>query len=215
MKTKLTLVFLLFFITLNAQITDLKKLSNGKFYDSDVIKDINNNIKGYFLLFETDKIEKETYNLEYVVLDENLQKVTNGFITEMKLESFLITSKKINVDVNFFNKKLLIQFSDNFDNDEEVEYFRRYRILDLKDNKLSEMFIYNKDKLNINPVFDRKLKNFDENQTYKIIGIEGVGLIVDKSEKDKFSDAKSLICYDENFNQIWKTEYELKKKRVW
>jgi hypothetical protein len=204
------LFFLTSFLSVNAQITNLQKLSNGKFYDSDVIRDENNNIKGYFLLFETDKIAKETVELEYIVLDENLTKVTNGLIVEMKFESLLAKADRIKIDVTFFNNKLLIEFRDNF-KDDNNEYFRRYRIIDLKDNKLGEMFVYNKDKLNVNPVFDRKMKNFTENQTYKIIGLDKIGLVVDKSFDDKYSKEKSLICFDENFNQKWKTDYEIEK----
>lgn len=44
MKTKLLLTFLFSFFIMNGQITNLEKLSKGKFYDSDVIKDVNNNI---------------------------------------------------------------------------------------------------------------------------------------------------------------------------
>lgn len=210
MKTKLTLVFLLFFITLNAQITDLKKLSNGKFYDSDVIKDINNNIKGYFLLFETDKIEKETYNLEYVVLDENLQKVTNGFITEMKYESFLITSKKINVDVTLNNEKLLLRLSDDINAGMSSEAYVRFRILDLKTNKLTDIFTFNKNELKLNPKIDRKVSNYSENFSQYMYFFNNVGLVVDSKEKDsktKIED-RYLAAYDDNFKEIWKFNYD-------
>jgi hypothetical protein len=208
MKSKLLFFLLLLCFNTNAQITDLQKISNGKLYDEVEIKDENNNIKGYFLLFETDKIAKETYTLEYVVLDENLTKVTKGTITEMKYNSWLVKADIVSVKVSIFNNKLLIQFSDNSDG---LEFFKRYRILDLKTNILSDRFIYNKDKLNINPLFDRTLKNFNENQTFNIIGLNNIGLLVDKSKKDKYSDVKSLICYDENFNQKWKIDYNLEK----
>jgi hypothetical protein len=68
MKNNFLLLFCFFsFSILQAQIVDLQKLSKGRLYFSDVIKDENNNLRGYFLLFETDKIAKETYQLEYVV----------------------------------------------------------------------------------------------------------------------------------------------------
>jgi hypothetical protein len=211
MKSKLLFFLLLLCFNTNAQITDLQKFSNGKLYDEAEIKDENNNVKGYFLLFETDKIAKKTYTLEYVVLDENLTKVTNGFITEMKFESLLVSADRVSVLVTLFNNKLLIQFSEKMDSGDGVDYFKRYRILDLKSNKLSEMFNYFKGKLNVNPDTNRKFTNFDEGEAYKILGVQNVGLVVDKNKKDKFSDEKSLICYDENFNQKWKTDYELKK----
>ena len=210
MRSKLLFFLLLLCFNTNAQITNLQKISNGKLYDEAEIKDENNNIKGYFLLFETDKIAKETYSLEYVVLDENLTKVTNGFITEMKYSSWLVSADVISVEVSIFNNKLLIQFSDNSDG---IKLFNRYRILDLKTNILSEMFNYYKDKLNINPVTNRKITNLVESEAYKILGIQNVGLVVDKNKKDKFSDEKSLICYDENFKQKWKIDYETEKNQ--
>ena len=210
MRSKLLFFLLLLCFNTNAQITNLQKISNGKLYDEAEIKDENNNIKGYFLLFETDKIAKETYSLEYVVLDENLTKVTNGFITEMKYSSWLVSADVISVEVSIYNNKLLIQFSDNSDG---IKLFNRYRILDLKTNILSEMFNYYKDKLNINPVTNRKITNLVESEAYKILGIQNVGLVVDKNKKDKFSDEKSLICYDENFKQKWKIDYETEKNQ--
>jgi hypothetical protein len=119
---KLKLLFFLMFLcfSANAQITDLQKFSNGKFYDEAEIKDENNNIKGYFLLFETDKIAKETYTLEYVVLDENLTKVTNGFITEMKYSSWLVSADVIDVKVTLFDNKLLIRLADNVNGSDNV-----------------------------------------------------------------------------------------------
>ena len=75
MKNNYFLLLSLFFcIAMQAQIVDLQKLSKGRLYSSDEIKDENNNVRGYFLLFENDKIAKETFQLEYVVLDENLTK---------------------------------------------------------------------------------------------------------------------------------------------
>lgn len=107
-KNYILILFFLCFSVIQAQVIDLEKLSRGKLYSSDEIKDQNNNIKGYFLLFENDKVAKETYELEYIVLDENLTKVTNGFITEMKFESWIVSAEKIKATVSIFNNKLLI-----------------------------------------------------------------------------------------------------------
>ena len=131
MKKKYLLLFCFFSLIANAQITNLARLSKGRLYSSDVIKDSNNSIKGYFLLFESDKVAKETYELEYGLLDENLTKVTNGFITEMKYESFLFDAKSISVEVSRYKNKLLLQLSDNFGGSDLVmdnNLFKRYRI---------------------------------------------------------------------------------------
>ena len=201
-------VLLVFTQFMHAQMVELNKLSSGKLYDSDVIKDDKNNIKGYFLLFESDKIQKETYILEYVVLDENLTKVTNGYIEEMKYNSLLLKADKITTDITLFNNKLLIELNDDTENG---KIFRRYRTLDLSNNKMSDIFIFRNGKLEVKPKFDRKLKNFDENQTDKIIGVNGVGFVTIKEEKDQTGKEKFLVCLDDNFNIRWRTTYEVTK----
>lgn len=207
---KKILFYLIFLCSIsgNAQLAELNKLSSGKLYDSDVIRDEKNNIKGYFLLFESDKIKKETFNLEYVVLDENLTKVTNGYFEEMKYSSFLLSAKRINVDVTLYDNNLLLELTDAT---EEGGFFRRYRILDLKSNKMSDIVIFKKGKIEVNPVFDRKLKNFSDNQTDKIIGLKDIGLIAIKDQKDENEKNKYIVCLDNNFKEKWKTTYEVTK----
>ena len=215
MRTKLLSFFFLLSFVVKAQITDLQKISKGKFYSSDVIRDSNNNIKGYFFLFETDKIAKETFELEYVVLDENLTKVTSGFITEMKYESWLVSANKIVINVSLYKNKLLIQFTDHF-NMQTVAEYRRFRILDLQNNKLSDPFIFNQGKMLSNPPFDRKIRNYGNVQSEEMMFCNDVGLIVDSRNLDREYENRYLVLYDENNNQVWKTIYENgeDKKRI-
>ena len=215
MKTKLVSIFFFLSFVAQAQITDLNKLSQGKFYSSDVIKDSNNNIKGYFFLFETDKIAKETYELEYVVLDENLNKVTNGFITEMKYESWLISARNIDVNLSLYKNKLLIQFTDHFDPN-GIAGYRRFRILDIQNNKLSNPFIFNQGKMISNPKVDRKIKNYASVQSEEMQFCNEIGLIVDSRNLDREYENRYLALYDENNNQVWRNDYENgeDKKRI-
>ncbi|HNP32530.1 MAG TPA: hypothetical protein PKN96_04510 [Flavobacterium sp.] len=215
MKTKILFLFLIASMGINAQITDLKKLSSGKYYSSDIIKDSNNNIKGYFFLFESDKIAKETYELEYVVLDENLTKVTNGFITEMKYESWLISARNIDVNLTLYKNKLLIQFQDYFDPN-GIAGYRRFRILDLQTNKISDPFIFNQGKMVINPKVDRKIKNYSTVQSEEMQFCNEVGLIVDSRNLDREYENRYLALYDDKSNEVWRTVYENgeDKKRI-
>jgi hypothetical protein len=207
MKIKYLIIFFFLYFAGTAQITNLNKLSSGRLYATKDIKDVNNNIKGYFLLFENDKVAKETYQLEYVILDENLTKVTSGTVNEMKFESFLIDAKKINVALWLNKTQLLIEFVDDF---ESVQAYRRYRILDVKTNKLSDPFIFNKDAIVKNPVFDRKMKNYLENESEAMAYYEGVGLMVNSRVTDKKTkkNDRYLAHYDDEFNQVWKYIYE-------
>lgn len=221
LKSLLTLFLLISFTAINAQVTDLQKISNGRFYDSDVIRDQNNNIKGYFLLFETDKIAKETVELEYVVLDENLIKVTNGFISEMKFESLLIKSKKIKCSVSLNKDKLLLRLSDDINAGMSNEAYLRYRILDLKTNKLSDLFLFNKNELKLNPSIDRKMKNYIDNFSQEMYFFNEVGLVVDAKDRDEKTkiETRYISNFDENYKELWKYKYDIsenkeKKKQI-
>lgn len=205
-KNYILILFFLCFSVIQAQVIDLEKLSRGKLYSSDEIKDQNNNIKGYFLLFENDKVAKETYELEYIVLDENLTKVTNGFITEMKFESWIVSAEKIKATVSIFNNKLLIEFGDYR---ESIVIFKRYRFLDLKTNKLSEPFIYNKGKMKLNPTFDRKISNVENNASENFYLYDGIGLILDSQTLDKKENLthRYLAHFDDNYKEVWRYNY--------
>lgn len=213
MKNNYLLVFLLCVFSFSqAQVVDLEKLSKGKLYSSDEIKDENNNIKGYFLLFENDKVSKETYELEYIVLDENLTKVTNGFLTEMKFESWLMNAEKIKASVSLYNNRLLIKFSDYR---EGVEFFQRYRFLDLLTNKLSEPFIYNKGEMKVNPEFDRKMTNAENNYSENLFLYTGMGLVVNSELLDKKENLteRYLAHLDNDFKEVWRYNYNNKEEK--
>jgi hypothetical protein len=203
----LALLLCFFCAALQAQITDLNKLSKGKFYSSDVIKDENNNIKGYFLLFESDKVAKETYELEYVVLDENLTKVTNGFITEMKYESWLVDAENIQVRTSVYKNKMLLQLADQANG---MEFFKRYRMLNIADNEVSKPFIFVKDTLRKDPVMDRKNSNYSNNESEPMAFYQGVGLMVNSKTLNKKAKmtVKYLAHYDDSMNEVWKYTYD-------
>ncbi|MNK01365.1 hypothetical protein D3C87_191620 [compost metagenome] len=212
-KNHLLLLLCLFCFTTYGQVTNLSKLSKGKFYSSDVIKDDNNNIRGYFILFESDKVAKETVELEYVVLDENLTKVTNGFMTEMKYESWLIDAQKITVGVSLYKNKLLLELADQANGQ---ELFQRYRILDVVSNEMSKPFIFNKGQLKLDPVFSRKNSEWSNNQSEAITFYDGLGLMVNSLtfEKKEGRTKKYLAHYNDDFKEVWKYEYsDIKDKR--
>ena len=207
MKYKYLLLLCLFCFEMQAQIADLNKLSKGKFYSSDAIKDGDNNIKGYFLLFELDRVAKETYELEYIVLDENLNKVTSGEITEMKYDSWLVGAKKISVHVSLYGDKLLLRFADDFST---LELFKRYRILDISKNELSTPFIFNKGKMVVDPVFNRKVSDYERNESQEIYAYKDIGLIVNSTfiDKKENSEKQYMARFDNDMKEQWRWVYE-------
>ncbi|MFD2601963.1 DUF6770 family protein [Flavobacterium suzhouense] len=213
MKHIYLLLLCLFCLSMKGQIAKLNEFSKGNFYSSDVIRDEKNNIKGYFLLYKTDKVANQTFGIEYVVLDENFTRVTNGYITEMKYESWILDSERINVNVvGVYNNKLLIELSDEI---EGIDFYTRYRVLDLKSYEISKPFVYKKNKMDMDPVFKRSRMSLAYERESERIGVfDGIGLVVDNHyEVSKNSPKRYLAHYDDNFKEVWRYEYSDKNNR--
>ncbi|HLN95072.1 MAG TPA: DUF6770 family protein [Flavobacterium sp.] len=204
---KIVILFLLLPFFLSAQVRTLENLSRGQLYSYEEIYDFNNNIRGYILLFQTDKIAKETYELEYVVLDENLEKVTNGFLQEMKFESWLFTAGSINVEAQLYGNKLLLEFSDVLGG---VGIFQRYRILDLKTNVMSDPFIFNKGEMKLNPKPSRRMRDAKETISEKTVIMDGVGLVVWSlsTNKKEGSTQQYIARFDDDMKETWRWVYD-------
>ncbi|HCC93983.1 MAG TPA: hypothetical protein DEQ26_06585, partial [Flavobacteriaceae bacterium] len=77
------LLFVLFtFITLTfsfAQVQNLKELSTGVLEQSSRLNDNDGNVIGYAFIFNKGLIKEDKFvQYEYVLLDNNLNKITNG-----------------------------------------------------------------------------------------------------------------------------------------
>src|SRR5690554_5008156 len=143
MKKTITLLLLLVSTLTFAQVQKLGELSSGKFIDSKIIyEDHTDDVFGYFLLYESDRKSKEIYELEYVVLDKNLNKITsNTFIQGIYRNLLAKTTPHLSF-VTKIDNELIVGFRDrliqmnSFIND-------RYRRINLTDFKLSPEFVIN------------------------------------------------------------------------
>lgn len=101
MKKIFTLFLVLSATIAFSQIQQLSKLSEGKFIDSKIVYDDTEDVYGYFLLYEFDRKSKEVFELEYVLLDKNLNKVTSGRFIQGVYQNLL---KKFDVGLTFVKK---------------------------------------------------------------------------------------------------------------
>ena len=121
-----------------SQIVELKKLSTGKLADASVLYDRNNDdIYGYFYIFEKDKISKTEKLYEYILLDKNLNKVCSG---EFKHSSpctdggaWLSFRFQPVYRNGFISIGISYYYYYNW-------YTFAYRLLDVKENTLSDAF---------------------------------------------------------------------------
>lgn len=134
-------VFFLFYLIVShltfSKTVELAKLSKGKLVKNKTLFDRDkDDIYGYFLIFEKDKIAQEKYLYEYVLLDKNLNKVSNGEFTQTRL----LKGSGLPVIFNpvYRNGFITIGIGWNLEFWGYKTY--AYRLLDVKENKLSDDF---------------------------------------------------------------------------
>ena len=145
MKVKLILLSLLCSLASFGQMQDLMNLSKGEIVYSSILYDSNENLYGYFYLYQTDKTSSKTMKFEYVVLDKNLNKVNNGEFEGMK-EDYLLYSRFD--DCTLMGDKLIL---DKIYYTQDAIILNTIRIISLKDNNIS----------NEKRIIDGKFTDFD------------------------------------------------------
>lgn len=146
---KISLLLVLFFsATLFSQVTKLTALSSSKFLDSKIIyEDNNEDIYGYLLLFEKDKVNANETAFELVLLDKNLNKVgttsfdqeiTNTWLIKLSSSIYFAKKSKDNLFVAIGQSNSMVEsLVDKMVEDKGISGFR---ILNLKDFTISENY---------------------------------------------------------------------------
>lgn len=67
----------------NAQMQDLAGLAEGRMVYSTILSNSNGDLFGYMFFFDQGNTDEKTKQFEYVFLDKNLNKVSNGNYTEV------------------------------------------------------------------------------------------------------------------------------------
>ena len=225
MKFLLPLI-LLFFTTSHGQVKDLAELSSGKFLDSRIVyNDNQDDVYGYILLYENDRKSKAVYELEYVLLDKNLNRLTSGTFIQNRVSSFV----KFVIEFSFVRKlenKLIIGLQDvaTIMGETSVINFR-YRELDLNTFELSPQFtMKNLEKTTGNEISDGKVSYSDLPKFLPLLPIGSTNFIV--MDQDKYMGhyegtemeeryAKKIhrfVVYDKNLKPIW--DYNFNNKDI-
>ncbi len=149
-KLLLTSIALFFTLILSAQISDLNNLASGDIEIFSPLKEVDGTFYGYFLLTNLDKVDEKTEKYEYLILDKNLNKVSNGEYVDFKYknyETYYYTPEKVNnkILISKLNKK--IAYTSAALNKVEKTKFTSHKILDLKTNTVSNSFMYANDKI--------------------------------------------------------------------
>lgn len=132
---RLILFFLLScFATTQGQMQKLAELSSGKFLDSTVIMEQDeSDVYGYCLLYELDRKSKEVFELDYVILDKNLNKLTSVSLTQAVFKTWMAKTQAELTFVKKIGNQLTIAVNDRVSNTggySAMPYFN-YRFINL------------------------------------------------------------------------------------
>jgi hypothetical protein len=88
--------------------------------------------------------------------------------------------------------------------------YRRYRVLNLSTNKMSDDFVWFNNKMDLKPKFDRNINMYNNNDSEPIEFYDGIGMVVNTltGRNKSIRRDKCLIRYDVNFKEIWKSVYD-------
>nr|WP_317632215.1 DUF6770 family protein [uncultured Flavobacterium sp.] len=231
MKTFLSVLFTFLSISMFAQTNALGKMSQGKFLDSAVIYDNEiDNVFGYALLYQKDKLENSVFELEYVILDNNLNKISS---TSVKQKSFssayptrfsLVNKNKDEVILGISEVNPMLEFAAmppvNF----------RYLTFNTKTLAFSDDFYFdNNQKLKADLNVDSKLPLGELFFRQNLITTEGDNYIlfdfIDNKnipmvviKPDKFinlrkSRINGFTVLDKDFNTVWRYSYNENTKK--
>lgn len=230
MNHRITLLFLFVFSISFAQIQKIQEFSQGNYVDSRIIYEENNqDVFGYFLLYEFDRKSREIYDMEYAVLDKNLNRITSGTFTQGVYKNFLIKTGARLTFVKKIKNELFFGLHDNLDNSLSVntkvesDYFHeRYRKINLEDFTISNEFIFQNSKKSENtfkPGDSFSFSDIKDNQTIYPINSGNFMIFapstysvpaVQFGNTDYFSKIKkginSFSIMDSNFKTLWTRE---------
>lgn len=232
---KITILFLLFcFTSAHSQIQKLGELSSGKFLDSSVImEEDESDVFGYCLLYESNRKSKEIFDLEYVILDKNLNKLTSASITQTVFKTWMAGTR---AEITFAKKignQLTVALNDRLNNFGIHDLMRRFNYrfinLNLEDFTFSKEFKYEDftktefdydpgDKLSIDDIWNlqklvktksKYLLSFaTPEKNPKAAAISDMG----KFEFKRDQSVKRFAILDKDLNIVWSKDINKDKK---
>ncbi|WP_413531860.1 DUF6770 family protein [Empedobacter brevis] len=213
---KKLLFLLLTFITLTfsfAQVQNLKDLSTGILERSSLLNDSKGNVIGYTFIFNKGLVNQDKFvQYEYILLDNNLNKITNG---DFELRNISKTSYKF-IGITFLNQRLYIN-SKLYNIKTFGEYGNVLVKLDLKSNKTENISFYR------NGVFTPFSETEDYSKMKAFNTIYGGSILTTYNGESQLyyvdfnigvaKDLEKINVYNDNFETTFSYEIDKKMKK--
>src|SRR5699024_3365402 len=133
-------------------VQKLNELATGKIIDYKVIfEEDNDDVFGYFFLYQKDRKSKKVYEFEYVILDKNLNKITSNSFIEFAFRMNLIKNEtKLSMVVKQGDKVVFGLHDAPKDGRVAILYDfynTKYRTINLNNFELSEIYVVQNNKV--------------------------------------------------------------------
>ena len=223
MKAKLLLMLFVFLSSFSfGQIQDLAKLSEGKMVYGSVLYDSDNNVYGYLYIYQLD-INKTDRKMEYVFLDKNLNKVSNGTYSEKKYSND--ADNYLGVKSNYYDCTLMGDYiilnkyyyyykaiTIGKKRPELLPLLTTFQLISLNENTVSPEYNYENGQFSIVTAdFNRLKKEYKGQKTKNITygfnndNIKGFFIYDDNIDNKYLS--KELKFYNEKMEPLWTYVY--------
>ncbi len=236
MKRIVMIFMMLCFCAAFGQVQKLGELSSGQFLDSAVImEEDESDVFGYCLLYELDRKSKEIFELEYVILDKNLNKLTSISLTQAVFKTWMARTRAELTFVKKIGNQLTIGVNDRLVNATTADimpFFNfRYVNLDLDNFTFSKEFKYENfakrelsykegDKLEYDDFWNlQKLVKTNSNYLLAFAGPEynpKVAMVstLEKYDFKKKQSIKRFSMLDKDLKVVWSKEINTDKKKA-
>ncbi|WP_291115012.1 DUF6770 family protein [Flavobacterium sp. UBA6135] len=220
MKKTLLFCTMLFCLNATAQINRLSEISSGKMLDSEIIyENKGEDVYGYLLLYQKDIVEKNKFELEVVLLDKNLNKVSSAIFEKKntaQMKNFiLIQAGQQNMKQSVTKMLYAVKMGDKIVIcmiDRGVSPVEEYIDLDLKTNTLSEPYCfvdfktYKRTEADLKDVsfhFKTKTASYISDNFFAIEKKFG-----SNPNKPNYRKKSTLHFYDKDFNTLFEYKYD-------
>ncbi|MDR2123080.1 MAG: hypothetical protein LBP34_08130 [Flavobacteriaceae bacterium] len=216
-KLLLFTTFLITTVFLNGQTRDLANIASGTLVSSNILYDSKEDVYGYFYLYDQDKIDKETSQMEYVFLDKNLNKVSNGTFTVKEYERVRNFSYRCSVmdEDHILLRRTRYQVGLPYN-------FYTFQIISLKNKTVSPEYHYANGVINEVPQTSKEYKAYMRNIKRVKPSYEGYPFaygrdkgffIIETDNNSKTSNNRYLKFFNYNKELQWSYEYNPNAKR--
>jgi len=219
MRNKILFISLFFTVMASGQMQDLKNLAEGELVFNSILFDTSGDLYGYFYLFKRD-VDKVHKTMEYVLLDKNLNKVSNNtFINNSYNESksSYVGTKCTYIDCNLMGDNVLLTnyyyYIPTIGSDYPVPLTTAFQIISLKDKTVSKEMKYQDSVFSALPDAFNLLKKENKSQETKYLvqtidndSLSGFFISQVNANGLEFKE-KNIRFYNEKRELLWTYEF--------